>query len=249
MTIWKWRIARADAAPAQASERKLPQSLRHTIQQAGHEYLPVLFTMACVGSTLLFFLGNLIGTPPLLMVVPTAVVLALCVEWITLVFGQDMQDCLTLHQYGAFFIALLKAIATYSVSAFFMANAASLVWAPHDALLGIDGRTWAWAMAILVFGVQFALKLAPERPKHQRSLAAIAGVISLMAPDASPEEQALLAARMLSAFAKAAEQPQATALPAPDPRGLPVLEVAPMVTNGNSHKREEASHDERPFRG
>lgn len=158
--------------------------------------------VAAAGGSLLFFLGRYYGnSAPLYIVIPAAVMLALSIEWSTLVFGQDMQDSLTLHQPAMFLINLVKAVIAYGVSVFMMANAASVVWAPLDNLLGIDTKTWAWALAITVFGVQFLLKLTPERPKAARNIVAVSHFVAMMAPEATPEEQVLIASRMLAAFA------------------------------------------------
>jgi len=195
---WRaWQRQRAQGR--QMVQRK---SLRHVIQEAGHEYLALILMLAAAGGSLLFFLGRYYGNAvPLYLVIPTAAALALSIEWATLTFGQDLQDSLTLHQPASFLINLVKAVIAYSVSVFMMANAASVVWAPLDNLLGIDTKTWAWALAVTVFGVQFLLKLAPERPKAAKTIIATAHFVAMMAPDTSPEEQVVIVGRMLSAFA------------------------------------------------
>jgi hypothetical protein len=145
-------------------------ALRHRIQHWGHEYIPVLFMAACIGSTFLFFLGHLYnGVPPWYILLPVAALFAVCVEMTTLTFGQDMQDCITDGNWAQFFLALPKALATYAAGTFFLANASAMFWAPRDALLGIDAHVWAWVMAIFVFGVQFLVKLAPEHEARRHA--------------------------------------------------------------------------------
>lgn len=193
--------------------------MRHSIQRLGHELLPVLFTVAAFGSTLLFFLGNQYqGTPPKAIIVPVVVLMAFCIEFATFTILQDLQDALTLRDTPGIIRSALFSAVVLAASIFMMANASADLWAPRDTLLGIPARTWSWIMAGLFFGVQLALKLTPERPKSQRNLAAIAGMITLMAPEASPEQQAMIAARMLNAFAGVGEATQTRSLPAPKAR-------------------------------
>src|SRR5579862_2725340 len=90
------------------------QSLRHVIQAAGHEYLALVLMLAAAGGSLLFFLGRYYGSSaPLYIVIPAAAALALSIEWSTLVFGQDMQYSLTLHQPAMFLLNLVKALIAY----------------------------------------------------------------------------------------------------------------------------------------
>jgi hypothetical protein len=198
------------------------QNVRHAIQAAGHEYLALILMLAAAGGSLLFFLGRYYGNgAPLYIVIPAAVLLALSIEWSTLVFGQDMQDSLTLHQPAMFLVNLVKAVIAYGVSVFMMANAASVVWAPLDNLLGIDTKTWAWALAITIFGVQFLLKLSPERPKAAKNIVAVSHFVAMMAPEATPEQQILMASRMLAAFASPAPIAQVEA-----PREMRILSAS-----------------------
>lgn len=194
--------------------------MRHSIQRAGHEYMPVLFMVACFGSTLLFFLGNQYdGHVPGLIMVPTIALIAVCVEWATLTFGQDLQDTLTRGEGIAW--PFIRAAFTYGVSVFFMANAAASLWAPRDALLGISDRVWAWVMAAFIFVVQFLLKLQKEQPKSPRSIVNIANAVMLWAGDEPPEMQAAKASKVFrimanGAYADEDDPPRSAALPAPD---------------------------------
>jgi hypothetical protein len=197
--------------------------MRHAIQRWGHDVLPVLFTVAAFGSTLLFFLGNQYqGTPPKLIIVPVVMLMAFCIEFATFTILQDLQDAITVRDTPGLIRSGLFSAAVLAASIFMMANASADLWAPRDMLLGIPARTWSWIMAGLFFGVQLALKLTPERPRSQRSLTALAGMITLMAPDATPEQQAVLAARMLNAFAGVSAGQPDTALPEPG-RAPPAL--------------------------
>jgi hypothetical protein len=202
------------------------QSLRHAIQAAGHEYLALILMIAAAGGSLLFFLGRYYGSAaPLYIVIPAAALLALSIEWATATFGQDMQDSLTLHQPAKFLLTFGKALVAYSVSVFMLANAASVVWAPLDNLLGIDRHTWAWVLGITVFGVQFLLKLTPERPRAARNIVAVSHFVAMMAPEATPEEQIAIAARMLGAFSS---QPQVSVMERQ--QGAP-----PALSSANHH--------------
>lgn len=225
------------------------QSLRHVIQQAGHEYLALILMIAAAGGSLLFFLGRYYGDqPPLYIVIPAAVALCLSIEWATLTFGQDMQDCLTLYQPAAFIVNLVKALIAYGVSVFMMANAASVVWAPLDNLLGIDTKTWAWALAITVFGVQFLLKLSPERPKAAKNIVAVSHFVAMMAPDATPQEQIMMASRMLAAFAEPEQSPQKV-IPADSNHHLIPVPRQPLASVYiNQDESEGGANDAEPFR-
>lgn len=209
------------------------QSLRHVIQAAGHEYLALILMVAASGGSLLFFLGRYYGsTAPLYIVIPAAALLALSIEWATATFGQDMQDSLTLHQPAMFLLNFGKALIAYSVSVFMLANASSVVWAPLDNLLGIDTHTWAWVLAITVFGVQFLLKLSPERPRAARNIVAVSHFVAMMAPEATPEQQILLASRMLTAFAGQEMQPSV----------IPPTRATPPLSAGSNHHQVIVSH-------
>ena len=73
--------------------------MRHAIQKAGHECLPLLFMLVACGTGVLFYLGNFWpGSPPGWVVVPVLVTLAICTEWLTFTFNQDMQDACTVRR-------------------------------------------------------------------------------------------------------------------------------------------------------
>ncbi len=193
-------------------------NMRHAIQRAGHEVLPILMMVAGGGSTLLFFLGSLYdGTPPKQIVIAVAVGIAFAVEWLTLTFGQDMQDALTDHAWGAFALYLVRAVLAYGVSCFFLANAAAEIWAPRDNLLHIPVLNWAWIMAIFVFGSQFLLKLQPERSPNSQKIAAVIQLVTIIADDDLPmQEQMRRAAAALTAMSMPAALP-----PQAEQKGLP----------------------------
>ncbi|HEY7348139.1 MAG TPA: hypothetical protein VH599_07435 [Ktedonobacterales bacterium] len=244
------RLYRAWKGDQAAQKRTIErQNLRHIIQASGHEYLAFILMLAAAGGSLLFFLGRYYGSSaPLYIVIPAAAALALSIEWSTLVFGQDMQDSLTLHQPAMFLLNLVKALIAYGVSVFMMANAASVVWAPLDNLLGIDPKTWAWALAVTVFGVQFLLKLTPERPKAAKNIVAVSHFVAMMAPDATPEQQIMMASRMLAAFAEP-EQPQPRVVAASDNHHLvplPKQQLAPIYIGRD--ESEGSADDADPFR-
>jgi hypothetical protein len=222
----------------------------------GHEVLPILFTVAAFGSTLLFFLGNQYqSAPPKTIIVPVVVVMAFCIEFATFTLLQDLQDAITLKDTAGVLRSGLFSAVVLAASIFMMANASADLWAPRDTLLGIPARAWSWIMAGLFFGVQLALKLTPERPKSQRNLVAIAGMITLMAPEATPEQQALIAARMLNAFAGVGETPKQVEAPpvrrAPSGKSsMPKAEALAQLQSVDADKIESEveSLGKRPFR-
>src|SRR5215469_13633487 len=170
--------------------------MRHAIQKAGHECLPLLFMLVATGTGVLFYLGNFWpGTPPGWVVVPVLVTLAICTEWLTFTFNQDMQDAFTARRGRGF--PVVRAWLASTVSAFIFATAASGLWAPRGAS---DKVLWAWILAVGVFGSQFLLKLVPEKAKASHSLQNIAAAIEEWTPEASVEEQARMASRVYQAI-------------------------------------------------
>src|SRR5215813_1037950 len=122
--------------------------MRHSIQRVGHEVLPILFTIAAFGSTLLFFLGNQYqSTPPKMIIVPVVVVMAFCIEFATFTLLQDLQDAITLKDTAGILRSGLFSVVVLAASIFMMANASADLWAPRDTLLGIPARAWSWIMA------------------------------------------------------------------------------------------------------
>ncbi|HLV98662.1 MAG TPA: hypothetical protein VKT82_08300 [Ktedonobacterales bacterium] len=124
--------------------------MRHAIQKAGHECLPLLFMLVACGTGMLFYLGNFWpGSPPGWVVVPVLVTLAICTEWRTFTFNQGMQDAFTARRGRGF--PVLRALLASAVSTFIFATASSGLWAP----LGADDKAlWAWILAVGVFGSQ-----------------------------------------------------------------------------------------------
>ena len=169
--------------------------MRHAIQKAGHECLPLLFMLVATGTGVLFYLGNFWpGTPPGWIIVPVLVTLAICTEWLTFTFNQDMQDAFTARRGRGF--PVVRALLASVVSAFIFVTASSGLWAPRGA---DDKALWAWILAVGVFGSQLLLKLVPEKGKAPHSLQNIAAAIEEWIPEASFEEQARVAGRVYSA--------------------------------------------------
>lgn len=155
--------------------------MRHAIQKAGHECLPLLFMLVAWLS-------------PGWIVVPVLVTLAICTEWLTFTFNQDMQDAFTARRGRGF--PVLRALLASTVSTFIFATASSGLWAPRGAN---DKALWAWILAVGVFGSQLLLKLVPEKAKAPHSLQNIAAAIEEWMPEASVEEQARVASRVYNA--------------------------------------------------
>lgn len=147
--------------------------MRHAIQKAGHECLPLLFMLVACGTGVLFYLGNFWpSSPPGWVVVPVLVTLAVCTEWLTFTFNQDMQDAFTARRGQGF--PVVQALLASTVSTFIFATASSGLWAPRGAS---DKVLWAWILAVGVFGSQFLLKLVPEKAKAPHSLQNIAAAM------------------------------------------------------------------------
>lgn len=180
--------------------------MRHFIQRTGHEFLPVVFTLVGISAALLFYLNNAVGNPPIWAIIPALIALAISTEWLTFTFLQDMQDAVTARAEGAWF-CVVKALFTTAVSVYIFASATSDLWAPKGA--HFNSVTWAWVLAVGVFGSQFLLKLTPE--KRQHSLVNIALAVEQWAKDKTGEEQARIAGAMYNALAGS----PVLALPAP----------------------------------
>ena len=192
--------------------------MRHGIQKAGHEVLPLLFMLVAVGTGVLFYLGNFWpGTPPGWIIIPVLVTLAICTEWLTFTFNQDMQDAFTARRGRGF--PVLRALLASTVSTFIFATASSGLWAPRGA---DDKALWAWILAVGVFGSQLLLKLVPEKAKTPHSLQNIAAAIEEWMPEASVEEQARVAGRVYNAVSGS----EVKALPEPGTR-LAAVEAQP----------------------
>ncbi len=202
--------------------------MRHGIQKAGHEILPLLFMLVAVGTGVLFYLGNFWpGTPPGWVVIPVLVTLAICTEWLTFTFNQDMQDSFTARRGRGF--PVVRALLTSAVSAFIFATASSGLWAPRGSS---DTVLWAWILAVGVFGSQFLLKLVPEPPKSSRSLVNISAAIEQWVPDASVQEQARVASQVFQAVATL----DTKALPAPKiVNQTPLTVVQPLESAGSQN--------------
>lgn len=169
--------------------------MRHAIQRAGHECLPLFFLLVATGTGVLFYLGNFWpGTPPGWVVVPILVLLAICTEWLTFTFNQDMQDAFTARRGRGF--PILRALLASGVSAFIFATASAGLWAPRGYS---DRLLWAWLLAVGVFGSQFLLKLVPEKTRAPHSIQNIGAAIEEWMPNASVEEQARMAVRVYGA--------------------------------------------------
>jgi hypothetical protein len=203
--------------------------MRHVIQKAGHECLPLLFMLVATGTGVLFYLGNFWpGTPPGWIIVPVLVTLAVCTEWLTFTFNQDMQDTFTARRGRGF--PVVRALLASVVSAFIFATASSGLWAPRGAS---DKDLWAWILAVGVFGSQFLLKLVPEKAKAPHSLQNVGAAIEEWMPEATVEEQARVASRVFEAISGQSLK----ALPEPGTR-LPSLVEAKQreseaAKNGN----------------
>src|SRR5215472_8049672 len=170
--------------------------MRHAIQKGGHECLPLLFMLVATGTGVLFYLGNFWpGIPPGWIIVPVLVTLAICTEWLTFTFNQDMQDAFTARRGRSF--PVVRALLASAVSAFIFATASSGLWAPRGAS---DKALWAWILAVGVFGSQFLLKLVPEKAKAPHSLQNVGAAIEEWMPEANVEEQARVASRVFEAI-------------------------------------------------
>ena len=191
--------------------------MRHAIQKGGHEVLPLLFMLVATGSGVLFYLGNFWpDTPPGWIIVPVLVTLAVCTEWLTFTFNQDMQDAFTARRGRGF--PVVRALLASVVSAFIFATASSGLWAPRGAE---DKALWAWILAVGVFGSQFLLKLVPEKTKAPHSLQNVGAAIEEWMPDAPVEEQARVASRVFEAISGH----RLAALPEPGMRLAPLVEA------------------------
>lgn len=202
--------------------------MRHAIQKAGHECLPLLFMLVAVGTGVLFYLGNFWpGSPSPWIVIPVLVTLAICTEWLTFTFNQDMQDAITLRRGRGF--AVLRSLLTSGVSTFIFATASVGLWAPRGAS---DRTLWAWLLAVGVFGSQFLLKLCAEKPRAAHSLVNIAAALQEWMPDADAVQQAAIAGRIFNAVSGSAAM-----LPAPttskETLELPAIEVPPFRPRSN----------------
>src|SRR5215472_15206946 len=193
--------------------------MRHAIQKAGHECLPLLFMLVACGTGVLFYLGNFWpGTPPGWVVIPVLVTLALSTEWLTFTFNQDMQDACTARRGRGF--PVLRAMLACTVSTFIFATASSGLWAPRGAS---DKVLWAWILAVGVFGSQFLLKLVPEKARAPHSLQNVGAAIEEWMPEATVEEQARVASRVFEAISGH----RLTALPEPGARLASLVEAKP----------------------
>lgn len=187
--------------------------MRHAVARAGHECLPFLFIVVGAGTGVLFYLGNFWpGSPPGWIVVPVLVLLAICTEWLTFTFGQDMQDAISKRRGRGF--PVIRALLASGVSAYIFATASAGLWAPRGAS---DRTLWAWILAVGVFGSQFLLKLVPEKPKSARSIQNVGAAIEEWMPGASVEDQASTAMRVFGAIA--GNNPAL-----PEPRQMPILQ-------------------------
>ena len=203
--------------------------MRHAIQKAGHECLPLLFMLVATGTGVLFYLGNFWpGTPPGWIIVPVLVTLAICTEWLTFTFNQDMQDAFTARRGRGF--PVVRALLASVVSAFIFATASSGLWAPRGAS---DKALWAWILAAGVFGSQFLLKLVPEKTKAPHSIQNVGAAIEEWMPGAPVEEQARVASRVFEAISGH----RLSALPEPGARLAPLVEAksgeSEAARNGN----------------
>jgi len=208
--------------------------MRHWIQKGGHECLPLLLTVVGIFAAILFYLGNVFGhEPPVQLVVFTLVILAICTEWLTFTFNQDMQDAITQRRNRGF--AIFKAIVACAVSTFIFASASIGLWAPRNT--GGSSVTWAWILAVGVFGAQFLLKLTPEKSKAPHSLVNIAAAVEEWAPSASAEVQAQIAQRVFTAIAS-----PNTSVPA-----LPSASDLTIIDQVQSAQVAKNGHN-RPFR-
>src|SRR5262249_22137565 len=200
--------------------------MRHAIQKAGHECLPLLFLLVATGSGVLFYLGNFWpGSPPGWVVVPVLVTLAICTEWLTFTFNQDMQDAFTARRGRGF--PVVRALLASVVSAFIFATASSGLWAPRGAS---DKDLWAWILAVGVFGSQLLLKLVPEKARAPHSLQNVGAAIEEWMPGASVEEQARVASRVFEAISGH----RLTALPEPSARLASLVEAKLGESEGAS---------------
>src|SRR5579871_4143033 len=135
--------------------------MRHAIQKAGHECLPLLFMLVACGTGMLFYLGNFWpGSPPGWVVVPVLVTLAICTEWRTFTFNQGMQDAFTARRGRGF--PVLRALLASAVSTFIFATASSGLWAPLERTTKRCGPGFSlWGC----LGANCLLKLVPEKAK------------------------------------------------------------------------------------
>lgn len=144
---------------------------------------------------------------------PVLVTLAICTEWLTFTFNQDMQDAFIARRGRGF--PVLRALLASAVSTFIFATASSGLWAPRGA---DDKALWAWILAVGVFGSQLLLKLVPEKAKSPHSLQNIAAAIEEWMPGATVEEQARIAGRVYNAVSGG----EIKALPEPGARLAPI---------------------------
>lgn len=216
--------------------------MRHAIQKAGHECLPLCFMLVAVGTGVLFYLGNFWpGDPPGWVVVPVLVLLAICTEWLTFTFNQDMQDAITKRRGRGF--PVLRALLAAGVSTYIFATASAGLWAPRGSG---DKALWAWILAVGVFGSQFLLKLVPEPAKSSRSLVNISAAIEEWAPGASVQEQARVASQVFNAVA-GLDTPALAAPKAQDPRTLAPVAVPTVLTPVHGQNGGPASNGHSTF--
>jgi hypothetical protein len=193
-----------------ASNRKDRRMLR-MIHEAGHKYLKVLFLLACAGSSAMFFAGAALPTPPAPVVVGVSLALGLAIEWGYCTFSCDLTEAITEGNRGGILISLVYTLIGGAASWFLFTNAAiTLHWAPRDHLTGLDQKTWAMLMALLVVLIIFALSARRERVKDQADLQSIARSVTVLLPHAPSSTRLQLLSVIAAEAAKHEERQGAT---------------------------------------
>ena len=192
----------------------------HLIHEAGHKYLKVVFLLACAGSSTLFFAGAALPTPPTPVVLGVSIALGLAVEWGYCTFSCDLTEAITEGNRSGVFISLLYTLIGGAASWFLFTNAAiASHWAPRSPLIGLDQKTWAMLMAVLVVLIIFALSARRERVKDQADLQSMARAVMVMLPHASSSTRLQVLSTIAAEAARHEERLGATPARALPPAG------------------------------
>jgi hypothetical protein len=187
-----------------------------SLHHAGHRWLKVLFVLALAGSSTLFFIGSAVPQPPALLVVIVGAVLGIAVEWSYFTVSCDLTEAITEGNKAGIAISGLYTIAGGAASWFLFTNAALVVgWAPHEEIIGLDRTTWAKVMSAFIVIIIFVLSARRKPVKNQTDLQAIGRMVTMLLPNASPQEQMKLLATIAGAASGATQPPVTISAPVP----------------------------------
>lgn len=220
------------------------------IHEAGHKYLKVLFLLACAGSSAMFFAGAALPTPPTPVVLGVSLALGLAIEWGYCTFSCDLTEAITEGNRGGILISLVYTLIGGAASWFLFTNAAiTLHWAPRDHLTGLDQKTWAMLMALLVVLIIFALSARRERVKDQADLQSIARSVTVLLPHAPSSTRLQLLSVIAAEAAKHEERqtgPAPTRVLPPLPQATPPTQALPPAAQAKAEEppAEEGNGDQ-----